>query len=254
MLGHQEHWPSWIVACIAAGLVLAVAFVAVERRISARGGDPLLNLSVLRAPGLASGLAAVTLLMITYGAFLFSLALQLQGGLGESALGAGLTFAPCAVAFGICGFFWRRLPGRIHHLLTPAGCLVAVAAYLAVGLDLASGTRGGAELQVALIVLGAALALGFSPLVTHALVHVPLRDAADASGLFTTTLQLGQAVGVATFGSVFLTLSAQSRPHASAHALATTLYWLALLLALAALASLPLTRATSRARASSLCS
>jgi EmrB/QacA subfamily drug resistance transporter len=252
MLGHQEHWPSWIVACIAAGLVLAGAFVAVERRISARGGDPLLNLSVLRAPGLASGLAAVTLLMITYGAFLFSLALQLQGGLGESALGAGLTFAPCAVAFGICGFFWRRLPGRIHHLLTPAGCLVAVAAYLAVGLDLASGTRGGAELQVALIVLGAALALGFSPLVTHALVHVPLRDAADASGLFTTTLQLGQAVGVATFGSVFLTLSAQSRPHASAHALATTLYWLALLLALAAVASLPLMRATSRARASSL--
>ncbi|HEY1003336.1 MAG TPA: hypothetical protein VGD83_27220, partial [Streptosporangiaceae bacterium] len=46
----------------------------------------------------------------------------------------------------------------------------------------------------------------FSPVVTHALVRVPLAQAADASGLLTTTIQLGQAVGVATFGSLFLTL------------------------------------------------
>jgi hypothetical protein len=32
--------------------------------------------------------------------------------------------------------------------------------------------------------------------------------AADASGVLTTTIQLGQAVGVATFGSLFLTLDA----------------------------------------------
>ena len=67
---------------------------------------------------------------------------------------------------------------------------------------------------------------------------------ADASGLFTTTLQLGQAVGVATFGSVFLALAAHPVPHASAHALATTLYWLALLLALGVVAAIPLTRTT----------
>ncbi len=249
MLGHQEHWPAWVLACIGGGLVLAAAFVVTERRIAARGGDPLLNLRVLSAPGLAAGLLAVTFLMVTYGAFLFSVALQLQTGLGESALRAGLTFAPCAIAFGLCGFFWRRLPERIHHLLTPGGCLVAVVAYVAIGLDLASGTRGGPQLQVALVVLGASLALGFSPLVTHSLVHVPVRDAADASGLFTTTLQLGQAVGVATFGSVFLTLAAGPRPHASAHALAVTLYWLALLIAVGAAAAIPLTRAVARTRA-----
>ena len=52
MLGHQENWPAWVSACIALGLVLAVVFVGVERRIADRGGDPLLNLAVLRAPGL----------------------------------------------------------------------------------------------------------------------------------------------------------------------------------------------------------
>src|SRR6202050_766789 len=41
MLGHQEDWPGWVLACIALGLLLAVVFVVVERRITGRGGGPL---------------------------------------------------------------------------------------------------------------------------------------------------------------------------------------------------------------------
>ena len=129
MLGHQEDWPGWIFACMAGGVVLAVVFAGVERRIADRGGDPLLNLAVLRAPGLVPGLAAVAVLMITYGGFLFSFALHLQAGLGDSALRAGLTFAPCAVVFGLCGYFWRRIPSGLHHLIAPLGCLVVVGGY-----------------------------------------------------------------------------------------------------------------------------
>ncbi|HTX26842.1 MAG TPA: MFS transporter [Streptosporangiaceae bacterium] len=251
MLGHQEGWPAWVFACVAAGLVLAVTFVLVERRIADRGGDPLLNLAVLRAPGLAPGLAAVAVLMITYGGFLFSFALHLQAGLGDSALRAGLTFAPCALVFGICGYFWRRLPSRSHHLLAPAGCLVAVGGYLAVGLVLRAGGQGGLLLQVAMVVTGASLALGFSPLVTHALVRVPLHHAADASGLLTTTIQLGQAVGVATFGSLYLTLDAHRSgavSAASGHALAITLAWLAAAMVLGVAAGMALARTVAAAR------
>jgi len=107
-------------------------------------------------------------------------------------------------------------------------------------------------LQVALVVTGAALALGFSPLVTHALVKVPLRQAADASGLLTTTIQLGQAVGVATFGSLFLTLDAERGavvPAASGHALAVTFGWLAATMVLGVAAGIPLARTVAAARA-----
>jgi MFS family permease len=244
MLGHQENWPAWVFACMAAGLVLLVVFVLVERRVT----DPLLNLAVLRAPGLVAGLASVAVLMVTYGGFLFSFALHLQGGLGDSALRAGLTFAPCAVAFGFCGYFWRRLPARSHHLLAPLGCLVAVAGYAVVAVAVRSGTDGGALLQVALIVTGAALALGFSPLVTHSLVRVPLQHAADASGLLTTTIQLSQAIGVATFGSLFLTLSTHPGPVASGHALAVTMGWVAAVMVLSVLAGIPLARTVAAAR------
>jgi hypothetical protein len=255
MLGHQEGWPAWVFACLAAGLVLAAVFAGVERRIADRGGDPLLNLEVLRAPGLAPGLAAVAVIMITYGGFLFSFALHLQAGLGDSALRAGLTFAPCALVFGFCGYFWRRLPSRSHHLLAPAGCLVAVGGYLTVGLVLRSGGPGGLALQAGMVVTGASLALAFSPLVTHALVRVPLHHAADASGLLTTTIQLGQAIGVATFGSLYLTLDAdrgRAVAAGSGHALAVTLAWLAVTMAFGVAAGIPLARTVAAARRSAV--
>jgi hypothetical protein len=74
-------------------------------------------------------------------------------------------------------------------------------------------------------------------------------DAANASGLLTTTLQLGQAVGVAAFGSLFLTLAAHRGPHPSAHAITITMVGLAALLATGALAALPLSRLVSPAGA-----
>jgi MFS family permease len=253
MLGHQENWPAWILACIAAGCLLAGVFFLTERTVASRGGDPLLSLSVFRSPGLLSGLIAVFVLMITYGGWLFSFAIYLQEGRGDSALRAGLTIAPAAVAFGLCGYFWRRLPAAIHHLLPPLGCLVGGAGYLALGLTVRSGASGGPLLQVFLVVTGVGLALGFSPLVTHALVRVPVREAADASGLLTTSIQLGQAIGVAVLGSVFLTLAARglaspAHPAAvapaaiSGHAFSVTLTWAALAMALAVAAAVPLAR------------
>ncbi|HEY3952669.1 MAG TPA: MFS transporter [Streptosporangiaceae bacterium] len=258
VLGHQEGWPWWVPAGILAGLALAAVFVWAERRVAARGGDPLLNLDVLRSPGLASGLASVLLVMCGYGGFLFTLSLHLQSGLGDSALRAGLTFAPAAAAFGLCGFYWRGLPPRMHHLLTPAGFALAAVAEVALGLDLHTGSRGGALLPVVLLAMGAALGAGYSPVVTHALAHVPVADAADASGLLTTAIQLGQVIGVAIFGSLFLTLASRTGRGAAGaaalpaapHAIAATSAWLAALFVVSALAAVPLSRTLAKARRS----
>jgi MFS family permease len=255
MLGHQENWPAWSLACIGGGLALVPVFLFVERRVAARGGQPLLSLSVFRAPGLLPGLATMTLLMVTYGGFLFSFAIHLQAGLGDSALRAGLACAPCAAAFGLCGYFWRRLPAVWHPYLTVCGAAVAAAGYALVALVLRGGGSGGAWLQVFLVTVGAFLAVAFSPLVTQALVRVPPHQAADASGLLTTAMQLSQAVGVAVFGSLFLTVDGSAAARAaevsvtSGHALFVTLAWIAVTLACGAAVAVPLAR-TVRAAAS----
>jgi MFS family permease len=258
MLGHQENWPAWVFACIVLGCVLGAVFFYTERRVASRGGDPLLSLSVFRAPGLLAGLVAVFVLMVTYGGWLFSFAIDLQSGLGDSAMRAGLTAAPAAVAFGLIGYYWRRLPTAAHYLLPPLGCLVAGLGYASLGFGLRSGGPVGPLAQACLVVTGVGLALGFSPLVTHSLVRVPVHKAADASGLLTTSFQLGQAVGVAVFGSVFLTLAGRgaagggSGAHApaviSGHAIYVTLAWAALAMALAVAAAVPLARTVQSAR------
>jgi MFS family permease len=255
LLGHQENWPGWLLACIGAGCALAVLFVFTERAVAARGGDPLLSLSVLRSPGLPSGLATLSLILVSYGGFLFALAIHLQTGLGYSAARAGLTFVPCALAFAVCSYFWRNLPAAWHHILTPAGCLVAGAGFAGLGLGARGGGTIGLTLQACLVLIGAGMALAFSPLITHALVRVPLRQAADASGVLTTAVQLSQAVGIAVFGSVFLTLGTHAAPHeriaqVSGHAVEITMVLIALTTAAGFLASLPLTRTVWNARRS----
>jgi hypothetical protein len=191
--------------------------------------------------------------MVTYGGFLFSFAIHLQAGLGDSALRAGLTCAPCAAAFGVCGYFWRRLPATWHPYLAMCGAGVGAAGYALVALVLRSGGSGGGWLQVFLVGVGGFLAIAFSPLVTQALVRVPLHEAADASGLLTTAIQLSQAVGVAVFGSLFLTLDAGGAglggvSAVSGHALFVTMAWIAVTLACGAVAAVPLAR-TVRASA-----
>ena len=207
VLGPEEGWPAWGFGCIAAGAVLAAGFVLIERRVAARGGDPLLNLAVLRAPALPSGLVTLAATQIGYGGLLFAYTLHLQAGLGESALRAGLSYLPFAAVFGLAGYNWRRLPAAARRVLVPAGLTVGILAYLALAAGLHSAGSHGritALTWTGLAAVGLGLGLSVSPLLTQSLTHVPAARAADASGLLTTTVQLGQLLGVAAIGSVYL--------------------------------------------------
>ncbi|MBL7499358.1 MFS transporter [Frankia sp. CNm7] len=235
ILGHDEGWPAWCAASMAAGVALFGLFAAVERRVAARGGRPLISARVLRAPGLLPAVAVLILAPASWGAFLFTTTLHLQGELGMGALGSGLAFIPCVVAFGLVSLNWQRLPGHWHSRLIPAGFALAAVAYLWIG-PLAGGGVGY-EALTAVIGLG----LGVMPIVmTVALAHVPVEDAPDASGLLLTVMQLGQVTGVATVGTVFLTVAADS--HSTRHAEYATGWSLAATALAAACAALVLAR------------
>jgi predicted MFS family arabinose efflux permease len=216
VLGQEEHWPAWGWACLAASAVGIVVFAVVERWVSRRGGHPIVSGQVLRLPGLASSIVAIFLVMAVFSGFLFTLTLHLQEALGDSALRAALTFAPTGIAFAAVSLSWRRLPARTHHAVSIGGFAVYAVALLWLAAALRGGGGGGAGLQVALILLGAGSAAAFSPVMTRALVRVPVEHAADASGLIVTTIQLAIVTGVATFGTLYLSLAA--RLPAQAHA------------------------------------
>jgi hypothetical protein len=75
-----------------------------------------------------------------------------------------------------------------------------------------------------------------------------MAEAADASGLLTTTLQLSQVIGIAAFGTLYFTLANHPATHPSAHAFATTIAWLAVLMLIGVIGAATLARTVIRAR------
>jgi MFS family permease len=241
VLGQPLGWPAWGWLLLAASFAGFALLGLVERRVGARGGQPILPGSLLRLPGMISGLGGLFAAMVVFGGWLFGLALELQDGLGDSALRAGLTFVPCGVAFALVSLNWGRLPGRYHGRLPMTGFGVTAVGLVWLGLLLHSGGNGGDWLYVALAICGAGMAGAFGALMGRVLSRVPVAVAADASGVIVTVTQLGIVVGIATFGSLYLNLAGQLPAAAGVRALTTFALssghaYLAVSVALAALA------------------
>ena len=124
---------------LAASVVLFGLLGRVEHRVAGRGGQPILPRSLLGLPGMVAGLGGLFATMVIFGGWLFALALELQDGLGESPLRAGLTFVPCGVAFALVSLNWRRLPARYHEQLPVAGFVLTGVSLVWAGLLLRSG-------------------------------------------------------------------------------------------------------------------
>jgi hypothetical protein len=161
----------------------------------------------------------ITVVMAVNAGFLFTLTLHVQGGLGYSALRAGLKFAPTAVVFGAVGLTWRRWPAGVQKALVAGGFTLTALGSAAVGAVLRDGGDGGPWTYVAFVAVGSGLSLAFSPTLTGALARVRQQDAADASGLLVTVTQLGQVIGVAVFGTLFLNRQTVPGAQGSADAL-----------------------------------
>ena len=243
VLGHEEGWPAWTFGSLALSVVAIVVFALIERSVERGGGAPLIAERVLRAPGIAAALVAIVLALSAYGGFLFTFTQHLQGGLHDSALQAGLTFVPLALGFALSSLNWRRLPARWHQLVIPAGCVIAAVGYAIVGFVVADGGSGGLLLPVGLFLGGFGQGMAASPILTVALSKVAPEDAGDASGVLTTVIQLGLVLGVATFGSVFLTQAAAPGVHPTASAVALTLWLIVAAIVACAIASVAMIRA-----------
>lgn len=224
VLGRELGWPHWCWAALAGSVPVFVLFVAVERGVARRGGQPLIPGRVLRAPGLRPALAALFTVMAAYAGFMFTFALHQQAALGHSALKAGLCSAPVAIGFGLGSLRWHKLPGRLHGVLPLLAGALLGGGYLLLGVLLGGGAELGPVVLAETGALGFVAGCTYAPLFARALAHVAPQDAADASGVTVTVLQLGQVVGVAALGSLFLGQVDLPAPAAdSGHAVLVTL-------------------------------
>ena len=146
-------------------------------------------------------------------AFMFVYALVFQGTLHYSAMKAGLTLAPFAIAFLLISLQMSKLVARFGHRVITAGATVQFVA-LAGFVATLWGTWPHVNplaLQPALIVVGLGQGLVAPALFRQILSDVPVADAGAGSGVLGTTQQVSLALGVAILGTLFTNASSVNR-------------------------------------------
>ncbi len=235
--GRELGWPVWIIASFFASFPLAGAFVWYERRLAKRGGRPLVRMELFANSRFAFGVPIGALFMAAYAGFLITLAVYLQIGLGFSPLRSGLTYTPSAIGFFIGSLFAPKLIPLLGRRVLSVGYVVAAFGLIttATTAHAAGGHLHGFELAPSLLIAGLGMGLGMSPLVGTIISGLQPEEAGAGAGIVTTTLQIGNALGVATFSLIFFAILGEGTPGPEyADTFAMTLPISALLLLVAA--------------------
>jgi EmrB/QacA subfamily drug resistance transporter len=207
--GRSLGWPAWTIALLAVSPVFAAGCAAVEIRSERAGRTPLVPPSLLRHASMRRGLMLALPFFAGFGAFMFCYALLAQQGLHDSALAAGGVLVPMGLAFLAASLSTSSLLARFGARVLAAGGLLQAAGLVIIGVTVYLGWPGLslAELVPGMVIAGFGQGLVMSPLFGVVLSDVPPTAAGAGSGVLTTTQQTALALGVATLGSMFLTLA-----------------------------------------------
>jgi len=209
--GNSAGWDSGeVVAPLAAGVLLALAFVAWERRTPA----PMLPLRLFGARAFSAGNAAIFLLSASLTGTLFFLAQYFQTAQGQSPLDAGLrllalNIVPFVVA-PITGALINRVGAR--RLIVGGFLLEAIAmAWIAL---IATPALAYAALVAPLIIAGCGFSLAIPATAAVVVSAVAPAEIGKASGTYSMVRQLGAAFGVALIAAVFARAGSFASPQA----------------------------------------
>jgi EmrB/QacA subfamily drug resistance transporter len=181
--------------------VLAAAALAVLAGYEPRREEPMIDFRFFRSvPFAGANLTAVCAIAALAG-FLFLSTLYLQDVRGLSALQAGLTILPMPVVMALCaplaGRMVARRGPRVPLIIAGAALTLSSAALS----QLSAATQHG-YLIAAYALFGVGAGMVSSPITNAFMSGVPQSQAGMASGMNSSTRQLGQSLGVAITGSV----------------------------------------------------
>ncbi|MEU1420073.1 MFS transporter [Kitasatospora sp. NPDC005751] len=249
--GPESGWTSPVVlTATAVGAALLAAFVAIERR----SADPLLPLRLFGNRNLATGTLVTFLYMATFGTLLYFLTVYFQSVHGYDALSTGLAFLVPMAAIAVGSQTAGRLATRfgIRPVLVAALLLGGGGAVLVGATMSTDGSYG--TLVPGLVVLGLGQGAGYTLMFGAAALGVPAREQGIASGVASTSQQVGGAVGLALLVAVANSpvgegLSGDALRAASADGLRTAVYLAATGIALTALVALRLEKPATAPKA-----
>ena len=210
----QDGWSDAVaLATLVAGVAVLALFVLWERRVTARGSVPLVDLGLFRSPGFRWGTILVTLVSFAMFGLLFAMPQYFQDVRGTDALGSGLRLLPLVGGMLVGMVAGTRLQsprkgpaGRPLAAVAGAKPVVAVgylvmAAAMAIGAFTTIGSSTGYTLAWVAI---AGLGLGFAmpSAMNIALGALSAERSGSGAALISALRQVGATIGVAVLGTV----------------------------------------------------
>jgi EmrB/QacA subfamily drug resistance transporter len=191
----------WFSPQIIGIFLLSVTSLCVLLRYEPRRADPLIDLRLFKSVPFSAANATAVCAIAASAGFLFLTTLYLQDVRGFSALQAGLTLLPMpcmmALASPISGRIVARGGPRVPFIIAGAALTLSTAA-----LSQLSTTSGPLYLILTYGLFGFGAGMVNVPISNGVMAGVPRSQAGVASGMNSSSRQLGQSLGVAIVGSV----------------------------------------------------
>jgi EmrB/QacA subfamily drug resistance transporter len=197
----------WTIASLAAGLLLLVAFLLLERRVE----HPLLPVRVFMNRTRAASFVAMFFAPAAMFAMFFYLSQYIQNVMGYSPIRAGVAFLPFCVALVAAAGLSSNLINRIDpRILAGIGTLLAAVALLGfsrlpydTSFPVQQETGSYAtDLLPYIIMMAFGMGMTFVPLTLTAVHHLRPEDSGIGSGVLNTMQQVGGALGLSLLGTI----------------------------------------------------
>ncbi|MEV0273336.1 MFS transporter [Hamadaea sp. NPDC050747] len=202
--GRENDWPLWGWLMMAAGVLVLAFFGWYESRRK----SPLVPMTLFGRRSFTAGVLTGLAFFGGIASFFLVLTFYLQYGLGFTPLRAGLTTLPFSIGVGVLSVAATKLAPKLGRTTVMIGAVV-----MALGIGGVIYTIGeygprveSWQLIPAMAIAGAGMGLVVAPLADIILAGVDRRDAGSASGVINTAYQVGNALGIAILGSIFVSL------------------------------------------------
>jgi EmrB/QacA subfamily drug resistance transporter len=209
--GNSAGWGSVeVVATLAAGVLLVVAFIAWERRAA----EPMIPMSFFRSRAFSAGNLAIFAVFGSLFAEVYFFSQLLQSAMGYDALGAGLRLMPWTGTFLVVGPIAGALTDRIgERPLMVTGLLIQAAGTIWIAL-IAGPNLSYSELVVPMVIAGVGISMAIPSAQNSVLGSVSEEAVGKAAGTNSVMRELGGVFGIAVAVAVFAGAGSYASPQA----------------------------------------
>ena len=204
--GRTYHWAWWIFAIIGGSIALAISFVKYERYREQRQKIVLLSISLFGNKSFAYNLPIILFYNFTAGLFI-CYPYYLQSYLGWEVLASGIAIIPYGIGFFLGPILFAKIDKQASFWIR-LGLLLLLISFVGLGILFSQNGTPNAFMHCLFLSAGLGHGLLMPVMMKESIKSIAIDQVGQASGIVSTTIQVGSVLGGAIIGTIFFSLSA----------------------------------------------